>query len=147
MRRYTSVAFTVLASLAWLVGCAGGESAANPPTHDATALAARAGVSLDPAGRWKAIDAQGAIATLEFSNGEVTADTGCNPIGADYVAHPDGTIDIGPVRSGKRYCEGRMAAEVRLAKSLNAAKSLRRDRARLELLDARGAVVLTLDAE
>ena len=119
-----------------LAGCAGGDSVAGTPPKDASALAARAGVALDPTGRWKAIDAQGAIATLEFRNGEVTADTGCNPIGASYVAHPDGTIEIGPVRSGKRYCEGRMSAETRLAKSLSAAKSLQRDRARLELLDA-----------
>ena len=146
MRR-NLLSLVVVASIAWLVGCAGGESVANAPPKDATALAARAGVTLDPTGRWKAIDAQGAIATLEFKNGQITADTGCNPIGAEYVAHPDGRLEIGPVRSGKRYCEGRMAAEVRLAKSLSAAKSLRRDRARLELLDAAGAVVLTLDAE
>jgi heat shock protein HslJ len=141
--------FLVLACAALLAGCAtnnasiqSGQDAAQPQTAVKT-LDGTAWMLPIPKGSSCEVPPM-----LEFEEGTVSGDLGCNRIAARYSLKADGSFAFSDVKRGKRTCGPEfMALEARMLKVVKNASSVRRTQKTLVFLDRDGKVIETLVPE
>lgn len=123
-----------------LAGCAASKPATPPPALEGTAwvLASLPGRSL----------VAGATPTARFEDGRVAGSDGCNRYMMPFTAS-GATLAIGPQgpSTSMACAENVMAQASAFTTGLLAARSFRRDADKLILLDASGAVVMTLASQ
>lgn len=81
---------------------------------------------------------------LNFENGKVTGNLGCNDFSSDYIRNGK-KINFSPVISTKMFCEGRMDPEKALFRSLANTKSMKKNRkGEISFLSAEGKELLRI---
>ena len=141
--------FLVLACAALLAGCAtnnasiqSGQDAAQPQTA-VKPLDGTAWMLPIPKGSSCEVPPM-----LEFEEGTVSGDLGCNRITARYSLKADGSFAFSDVKRGKRTCgPDFMALEARMVKIVKNAASIRRTQKTLDFLDRNGKIIETLVPE
>lgn len=151
------LAFTCLAILA-CTSCGTAATGDPPPATSSVKPVMQTQTTPALAGtRWKFISAAGnavpapVTATLRFdAHGHVSGRAGCNSYGARYTLAADGTFHVGAVMSTKMAClqpAGAMQAEHGVMTALQEVARLKRDGDTLELLDAAGKELATLQVQ
>ncbi len=138
--RFAWVAGLSLSVALGLAGCASMNTATESPSLDGSAwvLASLPGRSPVP----------GATPTARFEAGRVAGSDGCNRYSMPFTAQGS-RIEIGPLGpSTQMACpESTTAQAEAFTTALRTARSIRRGAGTLELLDAKGAVVVTFAAQ
>lgn len=130
-----------LVSLACLLALAGCHHAhksavrviAAPPPAASSALAVESGLPADfEPSTWRFLhidgehplaDSSGDAPTLSFLQGTLGGSTGCNRILADYQRHGN-AITLGAPALTRRFCDGKMAFEAKVADALSRTRFL-----------------------
>ena len=85
---------------------------------------------------------------MEFEDGAVSGDLGCNHFSAKYTRSADGAFAFTNVKSGKRTCgKDFMDLEKRMLRILKLTASVRQEEKALTFLDKSGAVIERLVPE
>ncbi len=85
---------------------------------------------------------------MEFEDGQVSGDLGCNHFSAAYTLAPDGAFSVTGIKKGTRSCsKDFMLLEERMLGILSKAASVRQQKGQLTFLDKSGQVIETLIPE
>jgi heat shock protein HslJ len=142
--------FLALFCLGLLTGCAV-NNVPDPAKSEPAPAAAPAAKTLDDTG-WMLEIPKGSSCEvppmMEFEDGAVSGDLGCNHFSAKYTRSADGAFAFTAVKSGNRTCgKDFMALEKRMLRILKHTAAIRQEQKALTFLDKSGAVIERLVPE